>query len=92
MLVKILFRLVFSLINIYGKDIYLEKNEKQLFFFFFDVYFLPIVFLKKRLKEKVNILKLFYTICRRSLHSRTVFKNLKNQSQCFMTIFRNFKN
>ena len=37
-------------------------------------------------------MRLFYTIYRRLLHSRTVFKNLKNQSQCFMTTFRNLKN
>ena len=36
--------------------------------------------------------KTILTICRISLHSRTVFKNLKNQSQCFIIIFRNFKN
>ena len=36
--------------------------------------------------------RLFYTICRRSLQSRTVSKNLRNQSQCFMAIFRNLKN
>ena len=42
--------------------------------------------------EVIFPIKLLYTICRRSLHSRTAFKNLKNQSQCFMTRFRNFKN
>ena len=34
----------------------------------------------------------FYTTCRRPLHSRTVFKNFKNHSRRFKTIFRNFRN
>ena len=35
--------------------------------------------------------RVFGTICRSPQRSTTVFKNFKNQSQCFMTIFRNFE-
>ena len=62
------------------ENLNLSEPEKILFGYFFSMYF-PCI-----------LIKIFYTICRRSLHSRTVFKNLKNQSQCFMTIFRNLKN
>ena len=52
--------------------------------------FLQLISLEKTFEK--NILKLFYTIFKRWLYSRTQFNNLKKQSQCFMTIFRNFKN
>ena len=51
--------------------------------------FLQLISLEKIFEK--NILKLFYTIFKRWLYSRTLLNNLKNQSQCFMTIFRNFK-
>ena len=35
---------------------------------------------------------IFYTTCKRPLHSRTVFKNFKNQSQRSTPTFRNVKN
>ena len=54
------------------ENLNLSEPEKILFGYFFSMYF-PCI-----------LIKLFYTICRRSLHSRTVFKNLKNKSQCFM--------